>query len=309
MAGGELFGVTGAAGQFGLLAAEALLHLVEPERIVLISRTPENLSRFAALGVQMRFGDFDRADTLPQAFDGISSLLLISTSALGRRVVQHEGAIRAARAAGVRRIAYTSFLAADSGNPALVGRDHQATETILRGSGLQWTILRNAQYADAILDVILPGALAVGEWRSSSGEGRIAVISRAECAACAAAALVRPDAEDKIHAITGPELLRFQDMAAMASEAYSAPLRYVQVDDAGLYAMFDALGAPRAPSDVTPGGFPWCSDDMVSFEAALRDGWFEILSDDACDLLGRPPRGFADLLKDRIRANTENAAI
>jgi hypothetical protein len=46
---------------------------------------------------------------------------------------------------------------------------------------------------------------------------------------------------------------------------------------------------------------------MVSFEAALRAGWFDVLSHDAEDLLGRPPRSFAALLSDRFPAWKESA--
>jgi hypothetical protein len=47
---------------------------------------------------------------------------------------------------------------------------------------------------------------------------------------------------------------------------------------------------------------------MVSFEAALRDGWFDLLSTDAHALMGRSPRAFVDLLEDRLRAWKESAA-
>lgn len=292
--------MTGASGQLGMLAARALMNRIAPSRIVLLSRAPESLGVFAARGVQVRACDFDNATSLPAAFANVSALLLISTDAIGRRVAQHASAIHAAREAGVDRIVYTSFLGAEPGNPALVAHDHCATEQLMRDSGLHWTVLRNAQYAEAILDVIMPNALAAGEWRSASGEGRIAPISRADCAEAAAAALLRPDLAGRMLNIVGPHLLTYREMAAMMAAASRKPVRFTPVSEDELYAMFDALGAPRSPADVAPGGFPWCSDDMVSFEAALRDAWFEVLSHDAQDLLGRPPRAFSDLLDDRF---------
>lgn len=304
----EFIGIAGASGQLGMLAAAELMRRIPPSRVALLSRTPERLADFAARGVQVRACDFDSVDALPKALEGISSLLLISTGDLGRRVQQHEAAIAAARAAGVKRILYTSFLGAEPDNPALVARDHCATERALRESGLDWTILRHAQYADAILDVIVPNALASGTWISSSGDGRIAPVARSDCAACAAAALLRPDAAGKTYNITGPDLLTYRDMAAMAAAQSGRSIRFTPVDDTGLYGMFDALGAPRSPRDVVAGGFPWCSDDMVSFEAALREGWFAVQSGDAGSLMGRPPRAFADLLNNSLRARKETAA-
>lgn len=301
-------GVAGASGQLGMLAAQALMNRIPPMQVVLLSRTPEKLSAFAQSGAQIRQCDLDHAGQLPRAFAGTSTLLLISTDAIGRRVAQHKAAIDAARTAGVRRIVYTSFLGAEADNPALVARDHCATEALLRDSGLEWTILRHAQYAEAVLDVIMPNALALGEWRSSGGGGRIAPVARQDCAECAAAALLRGDVAGRIFNIAGPDLLTYRDMAAMMAAASGKQIRYVPVDDNGLYAMFDALGAARAPQDGAPGGFPWCSDDMVSFEAALREGWFDVPSGDARDLLGRAPRAFAHLLGERLKARKETAA-
>jgi NAD(P)H dehydrogenase (quinone) len=291
-----------------MLAAQALMSRTAPTKIVLLSRTPETLSALAQRGAQIRRCDLDDAADLPRVFANVTTLLLISTNAIGRRVAQHEAAIRAARQAGVKRIVYTSFLGAEPRNPALVARDHCAAEQLLCESGLQWTILRNAQYAEAILDVIMPNALAAGEWRSAGGEGRIAPIARADCAKVAAAALLRPDLAGCTLNIVGSHLLTYRDMAAMIAAASGRPLEFMPVSEDGLYAMFDALGAPRSPADVAPGGFPWCSDDMVSFEAALREGWFDVQSGDAQMLMGRPPQAFADLLEDSLRARKETAA-
>ena len=127
-----------------------------------------------------------------------------------------------------------------------------------------------------------------------------APVSRTDCAAAAAAALLRPDLAGRTLNIVGPHLLTYRDMAAMIAVAAGRTVRFTPVSEDGLYAMFDALGAPRAPQDVRRGGFPWCSDDMVSFEAALREGWFAVRSEHAQDLLGRPPRAFVDLLRDRF---------
>jgi NAD(P)H dehydrogenase (quinone) len=202
-------GVIGASGQLGMLAADKLMQRVPPEKLALLSRAPAKLEAFTQAGAQVRFCDLDCAADLPVALCGVVTLLLISTNALGRRVTQHAAAIEASRQAGVKRIVYTSFLGADLGNPALVARDHCATESLLRASGLEWTILRNAQYSDAILDVIMPNALVSGEWLSSSGEGRIAPVAREDCAECAVAALLREDAAGRIFSITGPDLLRY----------------------------------------------------------------------------------------------------
>jgi len=92
--------VTGAAGHLGRLVTEHLLERVAPEDLVLVTRRPEALRAFSARGVEVRYGDFDRPASLPEAFAGGRRMLLISTDAIGRRVRQHRAAIDAATRAG-----------------------------------------------------------------------------------------------------------------------------------------------------------------------------------------------------------------
>jgi NAD(P)H dehydrogenase (quinone) len=68
-----------------------------------------------------------------------------------------------------------------------------------------------------------------------------------------------------------------------------------------MYAFFDGLGIPRAPIDRNiVAGVPWCSDDMVSFERAIRHGEMAVLSDDFAALTGRPPRSLASVVRERL---------
>ena len=72
---------------------------------------------------------------------------------------------------------------------------------------------------------------------------------------------------------------------------------YRAVDDEGMYAFFDSLGIPRrAQDDHVVDGFGWCSEDMVSFEATIRQGGFAVLSDDVLRLTGRRPESVRDFL-------------
>jgi len=85
-------------------------------------------------------------------------LLLVSGTELGKRVEQHRAVIEAAKAAGVELIAYTSLLRADTSTLPIAG-EHQATEELLRGSGIPWVLLRNGWYIDNYTDTTPLGRL------------------------------------------------------------------------------------------------------------------------------------------------------
>jgi NAD(P)H dehydrogenase (quinone) len=135
--------ISGASGHFGSVATELLLDRIPPSDLTLVSRKPEQLARFAGLGVAVRYGDFDDPGALEKAFAGGDTLLLISGVKVGHRIPQHTRAIEAARAAGIGRIVYTSYLGTGPENTALVNKDHYGTEQVLMRSGTDWTIMRD----------------------------------------------------------------------------------------------------------------------------------------------------------------------
>lgn len=296
--------ITGASGIFGRAAVEGLLQHMPAGEIIAMTRQPAKLADLAERGVQVRYGDFDDAASITQAAAGADKMLLISASKVGKRIPQHRNAINGAVAAGIKHIIYTSYVG-KMPNPSLAVSDHRATEELLRESGVIWTVLRNTQYSDAVVEAQSPAALKSGQWISSSGDGRMAQVTRRDCIDSAVAVLTSEGHRNTVYEITGPELLTFREISQMIAELAGRPIEYIPVDDEGMYAFFDSLGIPRsADSEGVVNGFPWCSDDMTSVERALRLGCMEVISDHVKLLTGREPqslRSFATERQDDLR--------
>jgi uncharacterized protein YbjT (DUF2867 family) len=121
---------------------------------------------------------------------------------------------------------------------------------------------------------------------------------REDCVDCAVAVLTQDGHENTSYHVTGPNRETFAEVAAMLSEVTARPVRLVETDDAGMYAHFDALGIPREPvDDQTVAGIPWNSDDMVSFERAIREGFLDVCTDDVERLTGRRARSVLELIE------------
>jgi NAD(P)H dehydrogenase (quinone) len=292
--------ITGASGNYGRGVTDRLIALGRASDLILITRKPEKLSDRAAQGCVVRYGDFDKPETLVEAVQGADRMLLISGTRVGARVVQHKAAIDAAAAAGVGHVVYTSFIGIDDpANPAEVRHDHIETERLIRASGCGWTMLRDAHYADAMILMAGPGVMQSGKWFSNAGEGREAMVWRDDCIESAVAVLTDEGHEGRIYNITGPELQTFGEVAAIMAEVTGRPVEYVSLDDEGQYAMFDAMGIPRRPvDDLEIAGIPWNSDDMVSFGRAIREGFLELCTDDVQQLTGRKARSVRQMIKD-----------
>lgn len=295
--------ITGASGNYGRGLTDRLIEAGRAGDLILITRSPEKLADRTAQGCTVRYGDFDKPETLAAAVQGAQKMLLISGTRVGARVVQHKAAIDAAAAAGVQHIAYTSFIGIDDpANPAEVRHDHIETERLIRASGMAWTMLRDAHYADAMILMAGPQVMQSGQWVSNAGEGLEAMVWRDDCIASAAAVLLGEGHESQVYNITGPELQTFREVAAIMAEVTGRAVEYVSTTDAEQYAMFDAMGIPRRPvDDQSVAGIPWNSDDMVSFGRAIREGFLEVCSDDVERLTGRKARS----VRAMIEANAE----
>src|SRR4030042_1872482 len=289
--------ITGASGSYGWRAAELLLKKIPPSELIMTSRRPDKLSHFAEQGVTVRYSDFDKPESLPDAFTGGERMLMISTRQVGRRAAQHGAAIDAAKKVGVRHIVYTSFVGIDPKNPALVVKDHLQTEELLKNSGLDYTLLRNSLYAESLVTLAAVRCAEEGKWMSVSAEGEIAFVAHDDCVQCGAAVLSSEGHENTIYHITGPELLSFRDMAAMTARISGRSVEYVVVNEEERYKYFESIGIPRDYIEgmyfEKSGKSP--SSDMVSFEKALRGGYFAVITDDVKRLLGREPRPVWDI--------------
>jgi NAD(P)H dehydrogenase (quinone) len=290
--------MTGASGRYGRLATDKLIAQGRARDLILITRTPAKLADRAQAGCEVRYGDFDKPETLQAAVSGAGKLLLISGTRVGARVRQHKAAIDAAAAAGVGHIVYTSFVNVEPANPAIVTIDHRETEYLIKASGVAYTFLRDAHYADAMILNAGPGFIASGVWLTSTEGAREAMVWREDCVDCSVAVLTQEGHENKAYPITGPNRESFAEVAAMLREITGHPVKLVETDDAAMYAHFDSLGIPREPvDDQTVAGIPWNSDDMVSFERSIREGFLDVCTDDVRRLTGRTARSVRELIE------------
>jgi NAD(P)H dehydrogenase (quinone) len=225
---------------------------------------------------------------VPRAFEGAERVLMISTGVVGeQRRRQHLCALEAARTTGVRHVIYTSSVGIHPRNPCFVIPDHAATETWLRSSGLEFTLLRMSSYADILVAAIAPNAMASGQWVSHAGEGRVAFVAKDDCARAAAAVLTTPGHEGAVYEITGPELLSYRDAAALTATLSGRPIEYVVPPEASTPEL------QKEQAETWIGSFTLAQ--LNSYEYAVRDGFYEICTGHVAFLTKRPAESLRQL--------------
>lgn len=289
MSSGQRLLIAGASGQLGRRAAEIASTRCPPERLILVTRKPDALAALAALGAEVRFGDYAKPESLPAAFAGAERALLVSATDLARRAAQHRAAIDAAVAAGVRHLIYTSGLAPAPPNPAVVAPSHYETEQHLKSTDVPFTILRNSLYAE-YQAADAERAIATGVLVHNWGDGRIAHVSREDCAATAAAVLVETGHENAVYDVTGPEAASAADLAKLYGELGGRAIEAVALDDAEFVAR---LVGDAADDDHLKYG----AELVASFGRSIREGFMASCTDAVETLTGRRPRTLRETLE------------
>lgn len=279
--------VTGATGHLGRLVVEALIDRgTAPGEIVAVVRDTAKAADLAAKGVQVRQADYDRPETLPSALAGVDRLLLISGNEVGKRVPQHTAVIEAARGAGVRFLAYTSILRADTSAVGLAP-EHKATEELIADSGIPFALLRNGWYTENYTGQI-GTALATGAFAGSAGNGRIAAATRSDYASAAAAAILA--GEPGVYELGG-EAFTMTELAAEVSRQAGVPVEYRDLPVAEYQALLVSAGLPEGYAAL-----------LADTDLKIIEGELDTDSDDLARLIGRPTTSLADAVALALKA-------
>ena len=275
--------VTGATGQLGSRIVQQLLDRVPAAQIGVSVRDPSRAADLTDRGVRVRRGDFTDPASLADAFAGAEQVLIVSSNSTGAEAVaQHTAAIDAARAAGVRRVLYTSHQGAAAGSLFGPMPDHAATEAHLAGS--TFTALRNGFYASTV-PLLLGRALETGDLVAPA-DGPVSWTAHADLAEAAAVILTGGATFDgPTPPLTAPEALDLADIAGLLSEITGRTITRVVADDEEWRAGLVGHGVPADRATMLLGMFH-----------AARRGEFAATDPTLEKLIGRPPLTVRSLL-------------
>ena len=272
--------VTGATGAVGSRVAARLADAGAPMRLLV--RDPARARRHPGAEVR-RIAGYGAGDDVRAALAGVETLFLVPAEESVDRVEQHRTAIEAAVAAGVRHLVYLSFVDARPDSTFTLGRDHWATEEIVRATGVAHTFARMNLYMDFIPSMVMPD----GAIRGPAGEGRLAAILRDDVAAADAAILTSTGHEGRAYELTGPAAFSLAEAAELMTRLGDHPVRFEDETDEQAYASRAGYGAPD-----------WQVEAWVTTYHAIRDGSLERVSPHVRELTGRDPRSLEQHLRD-----------
>lgn len=284
-----MIAITGATGQLGHYVIESLMKTVPASQIVAIVRNPAKAQALAAQGITVRQADYGDEAALTSALQGVEKLLLISSSEVGQRA-WHRNVINAAKAAGVKFIAYTSLLHADT-SPLGLADEHIETDKMLADSGIVYTLLRNGWYTENYL-ASAPAALEHGVFIGAAGDGKIASATRADYAAAAARVISEAGHEGKVYELAGDSAWTLTQLAAELTKQSGKSVTYQNLSEADFAAALKSVGLPDGLADML------ADSDVGASKGGLFDN-----SKTLSKLIGRPTTTLAESVSHLFNVN------
>jgi NAD(P)H dehydrogenase (quinone) len=281
--------VSGANGQFARAVITSVLAAGRGHLLAVGTRDVNTpfARDLAAQGVSVRHADFRDPDLMQRALEGVAKALFIPTYDTNDvRLQQNLNALAAARAAGVRHVVYPSFLNAESQRVEHSRLVHFPTEQAIRASGLDFTIVRHALYADILIGD-LQATLASGLLQRSLGTARCAYVARADLGISAAQIMMRDEPSGRVYSETMERTYSGEEIAAEMTAVFGKAVRYQAVPSAEWPRfMTEKWGVPAELSKSTVGTM-----------AAIAAGEFDIVSPDYREITGRPARSLREFLE------------
>jgi uncharacterized protein YbjT (DUF2867 family) len=246
----------------------------------LLVRTPSKAPSLPGSSVETF--DYSDRNGCETALSGVQTLFFVSAAEDEHRLDQHRNVVEAAAAAGVQHVVYTSFVGASATCTFTLGRDHYATEQLIRDAGMTHTFLRDNFYQDLLPYFVGDDGIV----RGPAGDGRAAFVARADIARVATAVLSDPEAHaDRTYDLTGPEALTLDEVATVLTAGLRRSVSFVDETVPQAYESRAHYGAPD-----------WQVDAWVSTYTAIRARELEPVSGDIEALTGRPATSLAQLL-------------
>lgn len=261
--------VTGATGAIGRRVIESLLEVGRAVRGT--SRSPESASLPA--GAEAVHGDLDDPSTMHSAFRSATQLVLIAVPETVQEVLSH------AKRQGIEHVVVISSAAVTAGYDTTY---NAVVEDTVRGSGLEWSIVRPGEFATNSLLVwgpaIKTSRRVVEPFPDQIGHP----IHEGDIADVVVADLLDPQRRGRIDTIIGPDSLTKREQVAAIAEAVGEEIALDEVTAAQARAFYrDQGGFAAANADFLFGfesydGVEGAADDPHDTSAPDDDAFLTL---------------------------------
>jgi len=274
--------VTGATGNIGLPLTQALAEA--GAQVTAVSRHAATVPE----GVRHVTADLASPASLEPALAGAKALFLLLSGDLHATGANPADVISAAVTAGVRRVVLLSTLGVATRPFGTTRIAMRTLEDTLRGSGLDWVVLRPGGFASNALwwaESVRTQRVVAAPF----GDTGVPIIDPADIAEVAAACLLDTRHNGSVYELTGPEVITPRRQTQAIAAALGEPVR------------FHELTRAEAKAGMTRGMPAELADDTLDILSDPTPAELRI-SPDVERVLGRAPRAFGEWAERNVAA-------
>jgi uncharacterized protein YbjT (DUF2867 family) len=245
-------------------------------RVAAALRAAGHTVRAASRSSEVRF-DWQDARTWPAVTDGVGALYLVAPD----DPAPLRPFVDLVQEAGVKRVVLLSGRASEVWRGRF-GHAMAAAEDVVRGSGLSWTILGASNFMQNFTEDLWYEPLLAGRLALPTGGVPEPFVDLDDVAAVVARLLTTDGHAGRTIELSGPTALTFAEAVATIATAAGRPIRYEELTPAAYSDELRAAGLGE-----------WIPELGGLFEV-MREGHIAAPTAGVEEVLGRPPRSFAD---------------
>lgn len=310
--------LTGVGGGIGSVAADFAIERRQPDQHLVFSTSslaklpPTKVAAWRDAGADVVEASYENVAELTALFTDADTVAWISTWAIFHRPQQAANVLEAAKAAGVKRVVYSSFVGAGLGVDTPEARakdvraelpflpqDHALTERLIRDSGLAWNVQRNYLYQDNTAAFFSGAWKFCGDrWLNNSGGKRGAYVAREDCGRVFGALLLGGEGVEvnKAYYVSGPEAVTDREVFEYMNSVSGYKAEFVEMEDEELRSWWAERGMLADALKALESDLPikLCQDDLLCCGQMVKFGYMEEVHDTVEKLTGRKPLGYKE---------------
>jgi uncharacterized protein YbjT (DUF2867 family) len=275
--------VTGAGGNVGRPLIDELVSAGLPVRAA--HHSADKAARARAAGLDAVEVDYARPETLAPALDGVESVFLLAAGVHGQ-IEGETNVVRAAKAAGVRRIVKLSVFGAAE-EEFVFARTHRPVEREIEASGLAWTFLRPASFMQNFTNFMAPTIRSQHAIYTLIPDSAFNHVDTRDVARVAATVLAREGHEGQAYTLTGPRSFSYREAARAIGVVTGTPVQVVALTESDLRAGMKSHGVPDVYADA-----------LVDLDRWYESGKGDVVTSSIQDITGREPNSFENFVKE-----------
>lgn len=281
--------VTGATGHLGTQIVLQLAQRVAPSDMTLGVHTPAKAAAFAQQGMTVLPLDYHDVDSLVASLQAADVAIYVPSKSHDSlsRVIEFENVIQAATTATVKHLIVMGFIADQATNPFDLSAFYGYVPRRLASSGLSYTILRNALYADPLVPY-LPELIERHNVIYPVGDASLSFISLADSAAAFAQVAVTPSLwSQNSYTLTQERSYTMPALAKVLSEVSGESIGYAPVTLQQFNDLYNQGNEGHMLASMYDGG---------------AQGLLATVTDDYRKIMGHPAQSLPDFLAAKLAA-------